>query len=136
LRSTKIKSIPYTPVSHPFVERLIGTIRREFLDQTLFWNSLDLEQKLEEFKLYYNSSRVHQSLGGVTPTECSGYPLPARAALASFGWKNHCFFAVAIEQPYRRLSIANSKMPADLSVRARNSGLPGLVMLAHTRDVD
>ena len=29
------KSMPYTPRSHPFVERLIGTIRREFLDQTL-----------------------------------------------------------------------------------------------------
>jgi putative transposase len=25
------------PLSHPFVERLIGTIRRERLDRTLFW---------------------------------------------------------------------------------------------------
>jgi putative transposase len=32
----EIKSVPYTPVSHPFVERLIGTIRREYLDQILF----------------------------------------------------------------------------------------------------
>jgi hypothetical protein len=24
----EIKSIPYTPTSHPFIERLIGTIRR------------------------------------------------------------------------------------------------------------
>jgi hypothetical protein len=39
---------------HPFVERLIGTIRREFLDQTLFWNAVDLERKLEAFKDYYN----------------------------------------------------------------------------------
>src|SRR5450432_4184388 len=52
----EIKSIPYTPVSHPFVERLIGTIRREYLDQSLFWNSLDLERKLEELKIYYNIS--------------------------------------------------------------------------------
>jgi len=42
---------PYTPVSHPFVERLIGTIRREYLDQILFWNSLDLKRKLEEFRI-------------------------------------------------------------------------------------
>jgi hypothetical protein len=27
----EIKSVPYAPVSHPFVERLIGTIRREYL---------------------------------------------------------------------------------------------------------
>jgi putative transposase len=86
----EITSIPYTPVSHPFVERLIGTIRREYLDQTLFWNSLDLARKLEEFKIYYNSSRVHQSLGGVTPTERTGIPRPVRAALDSFGWQQHC----------------------------------------------
>jgi len=37
----EIKSIPYTPRSHPFIERLIGTIRREFLDHTSFWNAVD-----------------------------------------------------------------------------------------------
>jgi transposase InsO family protein len=50
------------PVSHPFVERLIGTIRREFLDHALIWNAIDLERKLEEFRIYYNETRVHQSL--------------------------------------------------------------------------
>lgn len=32
----EIKSIPYTPTSHPFIERLIGTIRREYLDCLFF----------------------------------------------------------------------------------------------------
>ena len=32
----EVKSIPYTPCSHPFIERLIGTVRRDFPDQTLF----------------------------------------------------------------------------------------------------
>ena len=27
------------PRSHPFVERLIGTTRRECLDQVLFWHA-------------------------------------------------------------------------------------------------
>ena len=31
----EIKTVPYVPLSHPFVERLIGTIRREFLDVTI-----------------------------------------------------------------------------------------------------
>ena len=35
LEVEEVKSIPYVPVSHPFVERLIGTIRREFLDHVL-----------------------------------------------------------------------------------------------------
>ena len=33
------KSIPYVPLSHPFGERLIGTIRREYLDHILFWTT-------------------------------------------------------------------------------------------------
>src|SRR6266480_3620082 len=31
LEVTEIKTIPYVPLSHPFVERLIGTLRREYL---------------------------------------------------------------------------------------------------------
>src|SRR5215831_17797691 len=31
--------IPYVPLSHPFVERLVGTLRRECLDRTLFWTT-------------------------------------------------------------------------------------------------
>jgi transposase InsO family protein len=33
----EIKTVPYVPLSHPFVERLIGSIRRELLDRTFFW---------------------------------------------------------------------------------------------------
>ena len=43
LEVTEIKSVPYVPLSHPFVERLIGTIRREYLDRILFWTTADLE---------------------------------------------------------------------------------------------
>src|SRR5215475_6413317 len=43
---TEIKTVPYVPLSHPFVERLIGTIRRECLDQLLFWTTANLEAKL------------------------------------------------------------------------------------------
>jgi hypothetical protein len=32
-------TIPGTPRSHSFVERLIGTVRRELLDRTSFWGS-------------------------------------------------------------------------------------------------
>jgi putative transposase len=72
------------------VERLIGTIRRELLDRTLFWNALDLEHKLREFRDYYNSTRVHQSLSGRTPAEQTGQPRQICAALDSFGWRGHC----------------------------------------------
>ena len=57
----ELETVPYTLTSHPFVERLIGAIRREFLDHVLFWNTLDLEKKLSEFRHYYNQERVHAS---------------------------------------------------------------------------
>ena len=41
-----IKTVPHVPLSHPFVERLIGTMRRECLDHVLCWNAGDLERKL------------------------------------------------------------------------------------------
>ncbi|MGB7933520.1 MAG: integrase core domain-containing protein [Gammaproteobacteria bacterium] len=72
LGADEVKTIPYTPLSHPFVERLIGTIRRESLDQTLFWNASDLERKLADFGQYYNSYRVHTALEGDLPSEISG----------------------------------------------------------------
>ena len=90
LEVEEIKSIPYVPVSHPFVERLIGTIRREFLDHVLIWNAIDLERKLEEFRIYYNENRVHQSLSGSTPGERSGKPPPAHAVLDHYAWRHHC----------------------------------------------
>jgi transposase InsO family protein len=90
LEIEEIKSVPYTPVSHPFVERLIGTIRREFLDRVFFWNVTDLARKLAEFRDYYNAHRVHRSLDGTTPTQRAGAPPPARAPLNQYAWRPHC----------------------------------------------
>ncbi len=72
LEVKEIKSVPYAPVSHPFVERLIGTIRRECLDYTFFWNSIDLHRKLDAFRCYYNGVRVHRFLYGHTPANLAG----------------------------------------------------------------
>ncbi len=89
-RVQEIKTVPYVPLSHPFIERLIGTVRREFLDHALFWNSLDLQRKLETFRTYYNENRVHASLDGDTPAKVSGKSTMKRAKLACFNWEPHC----------------------------------------------
>jgi transposase InsO family protein len=86
----EIKAVPYTPLSHPLVERLVGTIRREFLDQVLFWNASDLERKLEAFRQYYNAHRVHTSLDGDAPSEICGETVVRRASLTQFRWNAHC----------------------------------------------
>lgn len=86
----EIKSVPYEPTSHPFVERLIGTIRREDLDRQFFWNSVDLTRKLEAFLDFYNVFRVYRSLDGTTPAQCAGAELSAPAKLSSYAWRQHC----------------------------------------------
>jgi hypothetical protein len=53
LEVMELKTMPYVPLSHPFVERLVGTLRRECLDRT-FWTTADLETKLREFQEYFN----------------------------------------------------------------------------------
>jgi hypothetical protein len=48
LEVKEIKTVPYAPLSHPFEERRIGTLRREHLDRILFWTTVDLEAKLTD----------------------------------------------------------------------------------------
>ena len=90
LEIDEVKPVPYVPISHPFVERLIGTIRREYLDRLFFWNVVDLARKLGEFKTYYNGSRCHQSLRGGTPSEKSGKLARQCASLGRYAWQQHC----------------------------------------------
>ncbi len=59
LEVTEVKTVPHVPLSHPFVERLIGTIRREYLDQVPFWGVSDLRRKSHHFKEVYNHQRCH-----------------------------------------------------------------------------
>ncbi len=86
----EIKTIPFTPISHPFIERLIGTLRREYLDQTFFWNSVDLQRKFHQFQEYYNQYRVHSALEGDAP--CERYDkIPGKVVdLERYAWKSHC----------------------------------------------
>ena len=87
LEIREIKTIPYVPLSHPFIERLIGTIRREYLDRMLFWTTVDLERKLADFQHYYNGHRTHAGLGGCLPEPHVDLPL---AKLGSHCWQKHC----------------------------------------------
>ena len=90
LEVDEIKAVPCAPRSHAFVERLIGTIRREYLDRTLFWNRRDFQRKLEHYQAYYNHHRCHTGLAGATPADRSGLPAPPSAQLESYTWRPHC----------------------------------------------
>ena len=82
--------MPYVPLSHPFVERLIGTVRREYLDQVPFWSARDLEEKLMLFKEYYNRDRVHRGLDRVPPYEKIASTDRKIARLDDYRWRRRC----------------------------------------------
>ena len=90
LEVEEIKTVPFTPISHPFVERLIGTIRREYLDHTPFWNSLDLQRKLDQFKDYYNQYRTHSALNGSTPLSHYSSEIIDTVDIRNYQWRSHC----------------------------------------------
>ena len=83
----KRKSIPYVPMSHPFVERLIGSIRRELLDHTLFWTATDLENKLRNYQRYYNKQRTHSGRAGAIPVELADRKI---IEIENYRGEKHC----------------------------------------------
>src|SRR5262245_55462722 len=65
LRSMGIRDRPTAPRSpwqNAYVERLIGTLRRECLDHVLIFGEWHLRQALKSYSLYYNEMRTHLSL--------------------------------------------------------------------------
>lgn len=63
-------SYPYCPDDKPYVERLIGTLEREFVQQGNLVTDLDDQQRrIDRWLNEYHNFRPHQSLGYLTPNE-------------------------------------------------------------------
>jgi putative transposase len=58
----EIVSSPASPWQNPFVERLIGSIRRECLDHMIILNAAHLQRVLTAYFRYYHRSRTHLGL--------------------------------------------------------------------------
>jgi transposase InsO family protein len=58
---------PGSPWQNPYVERLIGTVRRECLDRVLVFGEAHLRQILSSYAAYYNEVRTHLTLGKDAP---------------------------------------------------------------------
>jgi len=56
-----------SPWQNPYVERLIGSIRRECLDHVIVLNEQHLRRILRRYFDYYHRSRCHLSLEGDAP---------------------------------------------------------------------
>jgi transposase InsO family protein len=63
----QVLSAPRSPWQRAYVERVIGTFRRECLDHLIVFNERSLYGHLESFVDYYHRSRVHLALRKDTP---------------------------------------------------------------------
>ena len=59
------------PNMNAFTERLMGSIRREALDQFLLISEKQVRKILSEYVEYYNHFRPHQGMGRIPDGECA-----------------------------------------------------------------
>jgi transposase InsO family protein len=63
----QVLTAPRSPWQNGFMERLVGTLRREMLDHVIVLGERHLLRLLREFAYYYNNDRPHMSLDGDAP---------------------------------------------------------------------
>jgi putative transposase len=64
---TEVLSAPRSPWQRAYVERVIGSIRRECLDHVIILNEEGLRRVLASYIRYYHKSRLHLSLDKDSP---------------------------------------------------------------------
>ena len=63
----EVLSAPRSPWQRAYIERLIGTLRRECLDHVIVFDEASLYRHVKSFMAYYHESRTHLSLAKDTP---------------------------------------------------------------------
>jgi hypothetical protein len=69
------------PKANCYVERLIGSLRRECLDHVLILNEEQLQKVLDEYCHFFNDARPHQGISQRRPATSESPALAARSAL-------------------------------------------------------
>jgi len=79
---TSLRTTPSSPWQNPYVERVIGSIRRECLDHVVVFNERHLRRVLRSYLAYYHGSRTHLALGKDTPEPRAVEPAGAGRVVA------------------------------------------------------
>jgi hypothetical protein len=79
----EVLTAPHSPWQSPFVERLIGSIRRDCLDHVVVLSERHLRRVLESYLAYYHGARCHMSLDGDAPEHRDVQP-PAAGRVIGF----------------------------------------------------
>jgi putative transposase len=68
MNTEAVRTAPRSPWQNAYVERIIGSIRRECLDHVIVLNEAGLQQILTAYVAYYLRSRTHLALAKDTPS--------------------------------------------------------------------
>jgi putative transposase len=85
VRDTGIQEVlgtPRSPWQRAYIERVIGSIRRERLDHVIVFDEASLRRILRSYLDYYHRSRTHLSLGKDSP-EPRGIQLPEMGSVVA-----------------------------------------------------
>jgi transposase InsO family protein len=74
LQMEEVLTTPQSPWQNPYVERLIGSVRRECLNHFVILNARHLKRTLASYFAYYHESRTHLGLDKQCP-----FPRPVSA---------------------------------------------------------
>ena len=87
----QVLSAPRSPWQRAFVERVIGTIRRECLDHIIIINERSLRHDIQAFCDYYHRSRTHLGLHKDSPEPRAVQPPEAGriVSIAEVGGLHH-----------------------------------------------
>jgi putative transposase len=78
-----VRTAPRSPWQNAYVERVIGSIRRECLDHLIVVNATALHRVLTEYAAYYMCSRTHLALAKDAPTSRPVVPPSAGRIVAT-----------------------------------------------------
>jgi hypothetical protein len=79
----EVLTAPRSPWQNPYVERIVGSIRRDCLDHVIIFNETHLRRVLSCYFRYYHRSRTHLSLNKDCPDPRSIQP-PSAGKIVAF----------------------------------------------------
>ena len=91
----EVLSAPRSPWQRAYVERVIGSIRRECLDHLIVLNQESLRRTLRSYLSYYHRSRLHLSLERDSPESRAVQSIGRVVAFPEVGGLHHRYERVA-----------------------------------------
>src|SRR5580765_6912927 len=93
---TAVRTAPRSPWQNPYVERVIGSIRRECLNHVIVFSERHLRRVLRTYVASYQRSRTHLALGKDAPVARAVQPTGRIVVRPEVGGLHHRYERKAV----------------------------------------